>query len=96
MRKLKSQFQRRRIVLSRRGLRVKFPDLRSVVHKQFSNRQERSRYCLDLVEYGDYPLKLRVARGSRLPDPRDDYPSLVMDSFKSWKHHSKRRKQYVA
>jgi hypothetical protein len=30
-----------------------------------------------LIEYKNYPLKLRVARGTGLPDERDDLPAYV-------------------
>lgn len=47
-----------------------------------------------LIEYKDYPLKLRVARGSGLPEEWDDLPSSVYKVAKSWKHNSKRKHQY--
>ena len=46
------------------------------------------------VQYKDYPLKLRVARGTGLPHDWDDLPTYVYDVAKSWKHNSKRAHQY--
>ena len=49
---------------------------------------------MHLIEYKDYPLKLRVARGTALPEEWDDLPVYVYKVAKSWKHNSRRRKQY--
>jgi len=49
---------------------------------------------MHLIKIRGYPIKLRVARGRVLPDPWDDYPSIVSDLSRSWKHNSKRCKQY--
>lgn len=49
---------------------------------------------LHKVEYSEYPLKLRPARGKSLANPWDDYPAYVYDVAKWWKHNSKRRHQY--
>lgn len=46
------------------------------------------------IEYKDYPLKIRVARGSGLPYIWDDFPTYVYKFSKSWKHNSKRKNQY--
>lgn len=40
-----------------------YPNVRSSVFKKFSTYQERSFYCLHRIEYKDFPLKLRAARG---------------------------------
>ena len=42
----------------------------------------------------NYPLKLCVARGTGLPDERDDLPAYVYKVAKSWKHNSRRKHQY--
>lgn len=49
---------------------------------------------MHLIEYKDYPLKLRVARGTALPKELDDLPVYVYKIAKSWKHNSRRRHQY--
>ena len=41
-----------------------YPNVRSSVFKKFSTHQERSFYFLHSIEYKDYPLRLRVARGT--------------------------------
>ncbi len=46
------------------------------------------------IEYKDYPLYIRVARGKGLPYVWDDFPSYVYKWAKSWKHNSKRKNQY--
>ena len=66
-----------------------YPNVRSSVFKKFSTHQERSFYFLHRIEYKDYPLKLRVARGTGLPHDWDDLPTYVYDVAKSWKHNSK-------
>lgn len=96
MRKLKSQYKKS---LNQQGSRHRYfwqtyPNVRSCVFKQFSTHQERSFYCLHLIEYKDYPLRIRVARGPGLPDAWDDLPTSVYDLAKSWKHNSKRKYQY--
>ena len=70
-----------------------YPYLRSAIFKQFSTRQERSFYFLHQIEYRDYPLKIRIARGTRLPDAWDDLSSSAYTVAKSWKHNSKRKHQ---
>ena len=60
----------------------------------FSNKQERSFYCLHSIEYKDYSLKIRVARGAGLPHVWDEFPTYVYKVAKSWKHNSKRSHQY--
>lgn len=71
-----------------------YPEVRSAHFKKFSNQQERSFYLLHVIEYKDYPLKLRVARGTGLPQVWDDLPTYVYKVAKSWKHNSKRAHQY--
>lgn len=68
--------------------------MRNAYFKKFSTYPERSFYFFHLIEYKDYPLKLRVARGSGLPEEWDDLPSSVYKVAKSWKHNSKRKHQY--
>ncbi|PKG40446.1 hypothetical protein CXF74_02325 [Psychromonas sp. Urea-02u-13] len=71
-----------------------YPSIRSGTHKSFSTKQEKSFYFIHLIETRGYPIKLRAARGRVLPDPWDDYPSIVSELSRSWKHNSKRCKQY--
>lgn len=96
MKKLKSQYKKS---LNKQGSRHRYfwktyPNIRSSVFKKFSTHQERSFYSLHLIEYKDYPLKIRVARGPGLPNALDDLPTSVYDLAKSWKHNSKRKCQY--
>lgn len=71
-----------------------FPNIQSVYHKKFSTQQEKSFYSMHCVEYKNYPLKIRVARGPGLAEPWDDLPAYVYKVAKSWKHNSKRAHQY--
>lgn len=94
MQKLKSQYQRSVKNYPNDGIRRRYPHLRSRYFKKFSTYQERSFYFIHLIEYKDYPLKIRVARGTGLPEEWDDLPSSVYNVAKSWKHNSKRKHQY--
>ena len=71
-----------------------YPNVRSSMFKEFSTHQERSFYFLHVIEYKNYPLKIRVARGAGLPHVWDDYTSYVYKVAKSWKHNSRRQHQY--
>ncbi len=71
-----------------------YPNIRSGTHKAFSTKQEKSFYFMHLIELKEYHVKLRAARGRVLADPWDDYPSIVSELSRSWKHNSKRHKQY--
>ena len=71
MKKLKFQYLQPENTHPNDGIRERYPHLRNVYHKKFSTLQERSFYFLHLIEYKNYPLKLRVARGTGLPDERD-------------------------
>ena len=94
MQKLKFQYLQSENIHPNDGIRERYPHLRNVYHKKFSTLQERSFYFLHLLEYKNYPLKLSVARGTGLPDERVDLPAYVYKVAKSWKHNSRRRKQY--
>lgn len=74
-----------------------YPYMRSNCHKHFSNKQERSKTKMHLKEYKEYEtfgFRIRGKRNGSLPDPWDDYPSFVWNTHKSWKHNSKRKKQW--
>ena len=71
-----------------------YPNVRSSMFKEFSTHQERSFYFLHVIEYKNYPLKIRVARGAGLRHVWDDFPSYVYKVAKSWKHNSRRQHQY--
>ena len=95
MKKLKSQYRYGCINRdSSNYLWETYPSIRSGTHKSFSTKQEKSFYFMHLIELKEYPIKLRAARGGVLADPWDDYPSIVYDLAKTWKHNSKRCKQY--
>lgn len=72
----------------------RYPNIKSLYYKAFSTRQERSFYFLHIIEYKDYPLKIRVARGNGLAQAWDDLPTYVYKVAKSWKHNAKRKHQY--
>ncbi len=93
MKKLKQQY-RSHIKADGNFIWDVYPCVRSGNHKHFSTKQEKSYFFLHEVEYGEYPIKLRAARGKSLANPWDDYPAYVYDVAKSWKHNSKRRHQY--
>ncbi|NRB69620.1 MAG: hypothetical protein HRU48_20000 [Vibrio sp.] len=93
MKKLKQQYRSRKKA-HRAYLWDVYPSVRSGTHKHFSTKQEKSYFFLHKVEYSEYPLKLRPARGKSLANPWDDYPAYVYDVAKCWKHNSKRRHQY--
>jgi hypothetical protein len=93
MKKLKQQYKYAKTFPGCRSGWVYYPLLKNGLYKRFSTRQEKSYFYLHLIEYKEYPIKLRAARGKRLPDPWDDYPSDVYDVAKSWKHNSRRKHQ---
>ncbi|WZD72046.1 hypothetical protein WAX86_07995 [Photobacterium damselae subsp. damselae] len=93
MKKLKQQY-RSHVKAQGAYLWDMYPSVRSGTHKHFSTKQEKSYYFLHKVEFREYPIKLRAARGRSLANPWDDYPAHVYDVAKCWKHNSKRRHQY--
>lgn len=95
MKKLKYQYQQSvKKPRSNEFFLNHFPNMRSVYYKKFSTKQEKSFYSMHFIEYKDYPLKLRVARGPNLVDAWDDLPTYFHKVAKSWKHNSKRAHQY--
>ena len=94
MKKLKFQYLQPANTHPNDGIRKRYPHMRNAYFKKFSTYPERSFYFFHLIEYKDYPLKLRVARGSGLPEEWDDLPPSVYNVAKSWKHNSKRKHQY--
>ncbi len=98
MKKLKSQYRHSQVNVVKLGSKttiwIVYASLRSVCHKHFSTKQEKSFYFLHKIDCCGFPIKLRAARGRVLADPWNDYPSSVAHVAKSWKHNSKRRKQY--
>ena len=95
MKKLKSQYQQSVTKPHPNDFFFFFlPNIKSVYHKKFSTQQEKSFYSMHCVEYKNYPLKIRVARGPGLAEAWDDLPAYVYKVAKSWKHNSKRTHQY--
>lgn len=95
MKKLKYQYQQSvKTPQSNGSFWGRFPNMKSVHYKKFSTKQEKSFYSMHFIEYKDYPLKLRVARGSSLVDAWDDLSTYFHKAAKSWKHNSKRAHQY--
>ncbi|WP_240703719.1 hypothetical protein [Vibrio rotiferianus] len=66
MKKLKQQY-RSHIKANGRIIWDVFPFVRSGTHKHFSTKQEKSYFFLHEVEYREYPIKLRAARGKCWP-----------------------------
>lgn len=73
-----------------------YPNLRDYMFRHLSTKQERSLYLMHENEYlKEYNLKLRKKRSARqLPTEYDDIRSFVRKSSTSWKHSTKRRRQY--
>lgn len=95
MKKLKYQYQQSvKKPRSNEFFLNHFPNMRSVYYKKFSTKQEKSFYSMHFIEYKDYHLKLRVARGPSLIDAWDDLSTYFHKVAKSWKHNSKRARQY--
>lgn len=94
MKKLKQQYRNHIIRFDGPFLWNVYPCVRSRTFKRFSTKQEKSYFFLHEVEYREYPIKLRAARGKSLANPWDDYPAYVDKVAKCWKHNSKRRHQY--
>lgn len=65
MKKLKSQYQQSvKTPHPNDFFWKRFPNIKSVYYKKFSTQQEKSFYSMHCVEYKNYPLKIRVARGT--------------------------------
>lgn len=71
-----------------------YPNLKSASFKHFSTKQEKSKALIDIIEYKEFGLKVRQKRSSGLANPYDDYVGTIWNTRKSWKHKSKKRKQY--
>lgn len=94
MKKIKQQYKKVSVGDCVLGSWWWYPNLRSRFHKNFNTHQEKKSYVAHCIEYRDFPLKLRAARGTCLPDAWDDLPVSVIKIAKSWKHNSRRRHQY--
>lgn len=94
MKKLKQQYKYKLVAKNSSGSWYIYPTVRNCIHKQFSTKEEKSFYFVHLIECKGFPIKLRAARGTALADPWDDYPTDVYAVAKSWKHNSKRKRQY--
>ena len=94
MKKLKQQYRKASTIDPEGWRRNDYPYMRSWIVKELSTQQELSFYVLHKREYKDYPLKLRVARGTGLANPWDDLSAYVAKVARSWKHNSRRRHQY--
>lgn len=96
VKKIKSQYRDGiEIPFGKGKVYVSYPRLKNRIIKKFSVHQERSLTAMHKVEYKkEYNLKIRGNRDGSIPDPWDDYRSSAYDLGKSWKHNSKRKKQY--
>lgn len=97
MLKLKKQYQRSYKIklFGQNELITIYPNVRSSVYKIFSTKQEKSTYFSNMIEYKHYKLKIRAKRGKNIKSLWS-YTKLsnVYRNAKSWKHNSKRKKQY--
>lgn len=91
-------YRHRHLFLSDETIREykNFPRLRNHYFRAFSTKQESSYFEMHEVEYkNEFNLKLRRRRSSKaLPDSYDDLHSSFLSSSKSWKHGTKRKRQY--
>lgn len=70
-----------------------FPYIVYGMHRQIQTQNEKRQNACAVADYGAEVV--RGARRSRnLPDAHDDPMNSTQDMLKSWKHHSKRRKQW--
>lgn len=63
-------------------------------YRPVRSHSEMKYACAHAQEYGDEMVRAK-RRYKNLPNSYDDYKSDVWDTQKSWKHNSKRRKQWV-
>lgn len=73
-----------------------YPNVRNHFYRKIATKQERSLFELHEIEYAkEYNLKLRRSRSKKnLPDSYDDIRCGTFEGKNSWKHNSKRKKQY--
>lgn len=96
MKKLKAQYKHAFVKNKYDHEWLVYPHMRSDPIKKFSTKQEKACYYQHQIEYREYRLlKLRAARGKALAHVNDDIPTICYDFDKSWKHNSKRKKQYI-
>jgi len=62
-------------------------------HRKFSTTHERRQNIHAIMEYGDTIVRGK-RRGHNLPNTWDDLPNRSWGAASSWKHNSKRRKQW--
>ncbi|SHH55834.1 hypothetical protein [Ferrimonas marina] len=93
--RLKAQFARQAISDTWFGPRLIHPDLRTNCHKRFSTLQERRWNLAHQPELQAYRTAIRGRRYHKsLPNSNWDFYPSVLDTMTSWKHNSKRRKQW--
>jgi hypothetical protein len=73
-----------------------FPNIKNYYFRKIKTKQERMFFEHHNLEYSkEFNLKLRKRRSSKnLPNSWDEIHSGVFKTNKSWKHNSKRKKQY--
>lgn len=71
-----------------------YTSLRHAYYRAPQSQNERRTSCGHVDEYGEEMVRGR-RRWNNLKDTYDDLNSVVYHTEKSWKHHSKRRKQWV-
>lgn len=63
--------------------------------RKIKTKSERSKNASILKEYRNEYLNLIRSKRANLPNSYDDIHLGVYDQYKSWKHNSKRRKQWI-
>ncbi|WKX25409.1 hypothetical protein [Tatumella ptyseos] len=94
-RKLKSHFTcGRRPTTQRFARTVINPQLRSHIFRYFSTFAEKKATLGHMADYPDYRIPFRACRGKNIIDYYDDIPTDVLKLSRSWKHNSRRKKQF--
>lgn len=94
--KLKPQFQSSRCSSTRkRYARIDtYPQLRNHIYRYFSTFSEKKATLGHIADYPDYGIRFRACRGKNIIDHYDDVPSDALKLSRSWKHNSRRKKQF--
>jgi len=93
--KVKSHFKSVRSSTTQRFARTVInPQLRSHIYRYFSTFAEKKATLGHMADYPDYGIRFRACRGKNILDPYDDIPTNVLKLSRSWKHNSRRKKQF--
>lgn len=92
--RIKLQFIKDELWTSKFSILDCFPFRQDRYYRKFSNKNAKASLGLSLIECKEIGINIRLRNGMDFPDPWDDYISNLCYVAKSWKHNSKRRKQY--